>query len=410
MTMGGNLRTPVIDVAIVGAGPYGLSVAAHALGAGLDVRIFGKPMRAWEFHMPRGMLLKSEAAASHLGDPERRYGLDAFHRYAYGEPVPVERFVAYGKWFRARTVGQALDESEVTAVGAEGHLFALSLSSGASVLARTAVLAVGHLPFAYRPGALDGLPPEAATHACDHHDLDGFAGRDVTVLGAGQSALETATLLAEAGASVRIVARADTLAWNDVPEERRSLLARVRAPRSRLGGGWPSVVWSRLPGAIRYLPAATRDHIVRNTLGPAGSWWLRDRFDGAVKVISGTRLTGAEYGDGVRLHLRDLSGAATTLDTEHVIAATGYRVDVERIAMLRGDLRRAVASSGPAPRLSATFETSVPGLRLVGLAAAATFGPSMRFVCGCDFAARRVTRGLVSHLRRSRRTAKLPMS
>ncbi|WP_220446732.1 FAD-dependent oxidoreductase [Nonomuraea deserti] len=404
------MRTPVIDVAIVGAGPYGLSVAAHALGAGLDVRIFGKPMRAWEFHMPRGMLLKSEAAASHLGDPERRYGLDAFHRYAYGEPVPVERFAAYGKWFRARAVGQALDESEVTAVGSEGHLFALSLSSGASVLARSAVLAVGHLPFAHRPGVLAGLPPEAATHSCDHHDLGAFAGRDVTVLGAGQSALETATLLAEAGASARIVARADALAWNDVPAERRSLLDRVRAPRSRLGGGWPSVAWSRLPGAIRYLPDATRDHIVRNTLGPAGSWWLRDRFDGAVKVILGTRLTGAEHGDGVRLHLRDLSGAAGTLDTEHVIAATGYRVDVERIAILREDLRRAVASSGPAPRLSATFETPVAGLHLVGLAAAATFGPSMRFVCGCDFAARRVTRGLVSRLRGARRTAKLPMS
>nr|WP_201761088.1 NAD(P)-binding domain-containing protein [Nonomuraea sp. K271] len=404
------MRTPVIDVAIVGAGPYGLSAAAHALGAGLDARIFGKPMRAWEFHMPRGMLLKSEAAASHLADPGRRYGLDAFHRYAYGEPVPVERFVAYGKWFRARTVGQALDESEVTAVGAEGNLFALTLSSGASMLARAVVLAVGHLPFAYRPCALAGLPPEAATHSCDHHEPAVFAGRDVTVLGAGQSALETATLLAEAGASVRLVARAGALAWNDVPQERRSLPARVRAPRSKLGGGWPSVAWSRLPGAIRHLPGAARDHVVRTALGPAGAWWLRDRFEGAVKVTLGARLTGSEYGDGVRLHLRDLSGAATTLETEHVIAATGYRVEVARITMLREDLRRAVGSQGPAPRLSGTFETRVPGLHLVGLAAAATFGPSMRFVCGCDFAARRVTRGLVRRLRGSRRTAKLPLS
>ncbi|MGW0809492.1 NAD(P)-binding domain-containing protein [Nonomuraea sp. NPDC002799] len=403
------MRTPVIDVAIVGAGPYGLSVAAHALHAGLNARVFGRPMRAWERHMPRGMLLKSEPAASHLGDPDRRYGLDAFHSCSYGEPVPVERFAAYGKWFRARTVGQALDESEVTALGVKEGLFALTLSSGTTVLARTAVLALGFLPFAFRPGALAALPSDAATHSSDHHELGTFAGRDVTVVGAGQSALETATLLAEAGASVRIVARTAALAWNDVPQERRSTLSRVRAPRSMLGSGWPSVAWSRLPGAVRYLPRAARGHIVRTTLGPAGSWWLRERFDGTVAVALGMRLMAAEHRDRVRLRLADAAGTVTTLDTEHVIAATGYRVDVARIAILREDLRRAVASPGPAPRLSPTFETSVAGLYLVGLAAAATFGPAMRFVCGCDFAARRVTRGLVSRLRTSRRTSGPPM-
>ncbi|MCF6467021.1 dimethylaniline monooxygenase [Nonomuraea sp. MG754425] len=397
-----NLRTPVIDVAIVGAGPYGLSVAAHALDAGLDTRVFGRPMWAWEHHMPRGMLLKSEPDASHLGDPDRRYGLDAYRRYAYGEPVPVAEFVDYGRWFGTRAVGQALDESEVVSVGTEGEMFALSLASGESVLARSAVLALGFLPFAHRPGALAALPPDAATHSSDHHELGGFAGRDVTVVGAGQSALETATLLAEAGAKVRVVARTRMLDWNAVPAERRSALDRVLAPRSGLGSGWPSVVWSRLPGAVRYLPRPARAHIVRTALGPAGSWWLRERFDDAVTVTLGTRLTASERRDGVRLHLTDVTGAITTLDTEHVIAATGYRVDVARIGLLADRLRRAVASSGPTPRLSRTFETSVGGLHLVGLAAAATFGPAMRFVYGCDFAARRVTRGLTNRLRRPR--------
>ncbi|MFC4114458.1 FAD-dependent oxidoreductase [Nonomuraea zeae] len=396
------MPTQVIDVAIVGAGPYGLSVAAHALRAGLDARVFGRPMRAWEQHMPRGMLLKSEPGASHLSDPGRRYGLDAFHDYAYGEPVPVARFADYGRWFHARTVGRALDTSEVTALGSEEGLFALSLSSGESVLARTAVLALGFLPFAFRPSALAALPPEVSTHSSDHHDLSTFQGRDVTVVGAGQSALETATLLAEAGASVRVVARTGRLVWNDVPAERRSLITRIRAPRSSLGSGWPSVAWSRLPGAVRYLPEPARGHIVRTTLGPAGSWWLRERFHGTVEVSLGTRLTASEHRDGVRLRLMDDSGTATTLDTEHVIAATGYRVDVSRIGILSTDLRRAVAAPGPAPRLSRTFETSVAGLHLVGLAAAATFGPAMRFVCGCDFAARRVTRGLASRLRGAR--------
>ncbi|PZG20447.1 dimethylaniline monooxygenase [Nonomuraea aridisoli] len=392
----------MIDVAIVGAGPYGLSVAAHALHAQLDTRVFGTPMRAWEKHMPRGMLLKSEPDASHLADPERRHGLDAFQPCSYGEPVPVERFVDYGRWFQERAVGAALETSDVTAVGVEGGSFALTLAQGRQVLARTVVMAVGFLPFAHRPDPLVGLPPEAVSHSSDHHDLGRFAGRDVTVLGSGQSALETATLLAEAGASVRVVARSRALAWNDVPVAQPSTVSRLLAPRSGLGRGWRSLAWARVPGAFRYLPERARGHVVRTALGPAGSWWLRGRFDGAVPVILGARLAAAEHGDGVRLHLHDRSGTTTTLDTEHVIAATGYRVDVARLRVLDDGLRRAVAATSPTPRLSPVFETPVAGLHLVGLAAAATFGPAMRFVYGCDFAARRVTRGLVSRLRGSR--------
>ncbi|MBE1563882.1 NAD(P)-binding domain-containing protein [Nonomuraea africana] len=392
---------PVIDVAIVGAGPYGLSVAAHALAAGLDARVFGRPMQAWAQHMPRGMLLKSEPSASHLGDPDRRYGLDAFRQYSYGEPVPVETFVGYGKWFSGQTAKKALDESSVVAIGTEGGLFAVTLSSGASVLARTVVLALGFLPFAYRPAALADLPPEVSSHSSDHHDLSAFAGRDVAVVGAGQSALETATLLMEAGAMARVVARSKALAWNDTPVEHRSMLHRMLAPSSGLGTGWPSWVWSELPGAVRYLPRAARKHIVRTTLGPAGSWWLRERFDGAVPVTLDARVAAAEHRGAVHLHLRDEEGNVRTLETEHVIAATGYQVDVGRIGILDPSLRRRLRAGGPTPRLTRTFESPISGLYLVGLASAATFGPAMRFVYGSDFAARRVTRGLLGQVRKS---------
>ncbi len=395
------MQTPVLDVAIVGAGPYGLSVAAHALAAGLEARVFGRPMQAWEWHMPRGMLLKSEPDASHLGDPDKRYGLDAFRRYSYGEPIPVETFVAYGKWFHAQAVRDALDESTVTEVGTEGGLFTVTLSSGACVLARTVVLALGFLPFAHRPSALAELPPEVSSHSSDHHDLSAFAGRHVAVVGAGQSALETATLLVEAGAKPRIIARTKALAWNETPNDQRSVLARTLAPRSGLGAGWRSLVYAEMPGVVRYLPKATRSHIVRTTLGPAGSWWLKERFDGAVPVTLGARLEGADHRGAVRLHLTTGRGKVETLETEHVIAATGYQVDVGRIDILDPTLRRGIRSLGPTPRLSRTFETPLTGLYLVGLAAAASFGPAMRFVHGCDFAARRVTRGLVGQVRKA---------
>ncbi|GGK58088.1 NAD(P)-binding domain-containing protein [Planomonospora sp. ID91781] len=398
------MRTPVIDVAVVGAGPYGLSVGAHAVAAGLDVRVYGRPMESWERHMPRGMLLKSEPAASNLADPHRSYGLDAYCRprglsCAYGEPVPVETFVDYGKWFRARTVGEALDPSSVTEIRPQGRLFAVELSTGETVMTRTVVLALGFLPFAHRPAVLSGLPSEICTHSSEHHDLSAFAGRDVTVVGAGQSALETATLLLEAGARPRVVARVNTLLWNNVPETRASALRRLLSPVSGLGTGWRSWIWSELPGSVRHLPVATRHRIVRTTLGPAGAWWLRKRFDGHVPVVLGQTLAGAVHGDDVSLTLRDENGSIRTVRTEHVIAATGYLVDVERMDVLDGNLRYAIRRTGTSPLLTRDFETSVSGLFAVGLAAAGTFGPVMRFVHGTHFAARRVTRGLVAAVR-----------
>ncbi|MBG0828109.1 NAD(P)-binding domain-containing protein [Planomonospora sp. ID67723] len=393
----------MIDVAIVGAGPYGLSVAAHATAAGLDARVYGRPMEAWERHMPRGMLLKSEPFASNLADPGGNYGLEAYCRprgfsCAYGEPIPVDTFVDYGRWFQSQAVGEALDPSQVTKVRAEGELFVIELETGETVPARAVVLALGFLPFAHRPAALSGLPAEVSTHSSEHHDLSRFAGLDVTVVGAGQSALETAALLLEAGARPRVVARGDSLRWNSVPDVSRPALRRALAPLSGLGTGWRSWVWSELPDTVRHLPAGTRRRIVRTTLGPAGSWWLRRRFDGHVPVVLGRTLAAAAHRDGVTLTLRDGAGMEGTLRTDHVIAATGYMVDVGRIGILDGRLTRAIRRTGTSPKLSRNFETSVRGLYTVGLAAADTFGPVMRFVHGAGFAARRVTRGLVSSL------------
>ncbi|GGS79516.1 lysine 6-monooxygenase [Planobispora rosea] len=398
------MRAPIIDVAVVGAGPYGLSVAAHSIAAGLDTRVYGRPMQAWDRHMPRGMLLKSEPAASNLADPRGDYGLETYCEprglpCAYGTPIPLETFVDYGRWFHTQAIGDALDDSSVARIRSDRGMFAVELTTGQTVMARTVVLALGFLPFAHRPAALSGLPAAVVTHSSDHYDLSRFAGLDVTVVGAGQAALETATLLLERGARPRVVARRDALAWNGVPATDRLAIERALAPRSGLGTGWRAWVWSELPGTVRHLPAAARRHIVRTTLGPAGSWWLRERFDGRVPVLLGQTLEGATHRDGVSLRLRGADGDLTTVHTDHVIAATGYAVDVARIGILDGRLTRAIRRSGTSPKLSRNFETSVDGLFAVGLAAAGTFGPVMRFVHGAGFAARRTTAGLTSRLK-----------
>jgi hypothetical protein len=80
--------------------------------------------------------------------------------------------------------------------------------------------------------------------------------------------------------------------------------------------------------------------------------------------------------------------------TEHLIAGTGYRVDLSRLPFLDDQLRGRLRLVAGAPALSSSFEASAPDLYFVGLASAHSFGPIMRFLHGADYSAHR----LVSHL------------
>ncbi|GAA4142726.1 YpdA family putative bacillithiol disulfide reductase [Actinomadura keratinilytica] len=405
------MNASMADVAVVGAGPYGLSVAAHAAALGLDVVVFGEPMGTWARNMPRGMLLKSEPQNSGLAAPGNSCDFIAFCEInnlpcARSLPIPVERFVDYGRWFQRQAVPN-LDPSMVTAVRTAGGGFALELAGGDRARARAVVLAVGVVPFARRPEQLAAFPPALASHTIDHNDFGGFGGRDVTVIGAGQAALETAVLLDEAGARVRLVARADRLRWNGVPLPRRPLRDRLLAPESGLGTGWRTWVYANAPHAVRHLPAAARRHIARTALGPAGAWWLRDRFVDRVPALLGYRITDAAAdGDRVRLSLTDAGGRTHRIDTDHVVCGTGFEVDLRRLSLLDPVLADGLRRDGAAPWLSAHFETSMPGLYAVGLLAKQTFGPGMQFVQGTAFAARRVA----AHLARTlpRRSVAVP--
>ncbi|NBH12546.1 NAD(P)-binding domain-containing protein, partial [Amycolatopsis sp. SID8362] len=205
------------DVAVVGAGPYGLSIAAHLHGRGVRFRHFGKPMQLWRDAMPAGMFLKSQGFASNLSDPAATHTLGAFCRETgreygdYGVPVPLDTFVAYGDWFRdAHAPG--LEETLVERVSQAGSGYELAVG-GERVRAREVVFAPGVQYFAHLPAAFAGLPARVCSHSSAHGDLGAFRGKDVVVVGAGQSAIESATLLHESGASVRLVARAPRLVW-----------------------------------------------------------------------------------------------------------------------------------------------------------------------------------------------------
>ncbi len=154
----------MLETAIVGAGPYGLSIAAHFRRRGIPFRIFGRPMDSWLNHMPKGMMLKSDGFASDIYDPEKAFTLRQFCaergiQYAdTGVPVQLDTFSTYGLAFRDRMVPELEDKLVANIDRAPGG-FALRLEDGETFQARKVVLAVGITHFEHvpeNPGASSG--------------------------------------------------------------------------------------------------------------------------------------------------------------------------------------------------------------------------------------------------------------
>jgi thioredoxin reductase len=392
-----------VDVAIVGAGPYGLSLAAHLRQAGVSMRQFGHVMNLWRTKMPAGMFLKSQGFASNLSDPAGTHTLAAFcaatgRPYAdYGLPVSLDTFIAYGQWFTEQLAGD-VEESLVTGISAAPGCFELTLDTGERARARRVVVAAGVEHFAWLPGELIGLPGDICTHASAHVDLSVFGGKKVVVLGAGQSALETAALLHERGTDVQIVMRKDEPVWNGAPLALdRPLLQRLKEPEAGLGSGWSTWFYSRHPRMYRHLPEATRIYRARTALGPAGASWLRPRVEGVLPIRSGRELRWAKgTPDGITLGLALPDGTPEELSADHLIAATGYRPNTSRLTFLEEHLRTGVRTVAGTPVVGNDYQSSVPGLYFMGPAVAPTFGPVMRFVYGADHAARVIAPALIA--------------
>jgi glycine/D-amino acid oxidase-like deaminating enzyme len=394
-------------VAIIGAGPYGVSLAAHLKSAGIDFRIFGKPMYRWRCQMPKGMFLKSEGRASSLSDATASYTLARYcaeHKLPYaetGQPVSLELFTDYALWFQRR-VAPNVEEVLVTNIEKLADCFEVHLSDGSSMRASNVAVATG-LEYAYRiPGELSLLPPELKSHSSQHRDLTRFKDKHVTIIGGGQSALETAALAAEAGASVRLLVRKPSLVWNRVPTAaQRSAYQRLRRPASNLGEGLALWFYSTKPMLFRRLPQGMRFERVRLELGPAGAWWLKDRVIGKVQILLHSFVSGARIKEGCPVvEVVGPAGRIPEMATDHVICATGYRFALERLPFLNPRLKSQVQAVGEQPVLSSTFESSVGGLYFTGVASASCFGPVMRFLDGARYTARCISHHIAKQSRR----------
>jgi cation diffusion facilitator CzcD-associated flavoprotein CzcO len=386
------------DIAIVGAGPYGLAAAAHLRAAdSLRIAAFGETMSFWSNHMPLGMLLRSPYVACSISDPPGRLTLTAYEQ-AMGQPpvspVPLSRFVDYGRWFQQAAIPE-LRTDRIDEISRNENGFHLSLESGEHVHATRVIVAGGIADFASYPAVFRELPRSLVSHSSEHDDLAVFADADVLVVGAGQSALESAALLAEAGAQVAIAARAPTVHWltrrwhhNLGPVSRM-----LYAPPDVGPAGISWIVAT--PHLFRSAPRRLQDWMTQRALRAAGSGWLPPRLS-RVTITVGREIVEARERDGRVLVTFD-DGSAREVD--HVLLGTGYDVDVSRYPFLARELVQELRLVNGYPVLGRGFESSVSGLHFLGAPAAWSFGPLMRFVAGTGFAGRELARRVLARSR-----------
>jgi cation diffusion facilitator CzcD-associated flavoprotein CzcO len=386
------------DVAVIGAGPYGLSAGAHLKAKGVAACVFGEPMEFWAHKMPEGMLLRSPRVASSLSDPDRAFTLEAYEAASKKEPcapVPLDTFVEYGRWFRHQ-LGSDLDQRTVLRVDRDKPGFRLTLQDGEEIRVKHVVVAAGIGPFKKKPEVFQNLSPQQAIHCYEGREVRKFAGKRVAVIGAGQSALESAALLHEAKTQVEVIARESHLRWIG----QHSWLHHMGPISSMLYSSHDvgPLGISRLvayPKLVSYVPLKLRDRIRTRAVRPAGSRWLPDRL-AAVKITTGSSVSqAAAVGDEVALKLDD--GSERRVD--HVYLGTGYRVDISKYDFLSQELTQDIEQFDGYPKLTNGFRSSVPGLHFIGATAARTFGPLLYFVAGTEFASRELT----THLSRSLR-------
>ena len=397
-------------VAIVGAGPYGLAAAAHLKAARVETRTFGQPMEFWSCHMPKGMLLRSSPDCSQIADPSHHLTLrrwrDQYH-VPETKPLPIGDFVGYGRWYQQHAVPD-LERARIERIEKTNGHFTMLTEHGETVRAKRVVVAAGIAPFAWRPAPFDALPSSLASHSCDHADLGRFRGQRVVVIGGGQSALESAALLAEAGAKeVEVVVRAPSIHWlSSRPSDARGLAALVKQARHALRPlvrpnfdimGPRIVSWLlAAPRLFRRAPRPLRKKLMAAAVRPAGAGWLVPRLQG-VRLTTGRSVALAhERGSQVYVRLED--GSERYVD--HLMMATGYRVDVRNYPFLAPDIAQRLRVTNGYPDLEPGLESSIPGLHFLGTPASHTFGPLTRFVVGSGYAARALTFHIFDQARR----------
>ena len=376
------------DLLIIGAGPFGLAVAADATHRGMNYRIVGKPMEFWIANMPKGMYLRS-ACDWHL-DPA---GIDTIESFlksqhltaAQVEPVSLDFYLRYAAWFQQRKGIEPLPlrVSRLDHAAPAGAFEAFG-EDGSIITARNVVIAIGFKYFKHLPADIaQRVPSGRLAHTCDLVEFGPLRGRRCLIIGGRQSAFEWAALIAEAGASaVHVCHRHDSPAFKMSDWSWVGPLVDATAQ---------DTTW------FRKLPAA-RQEDMRQRLWAEGRLkiepWLEPRIHNhPIKLWPRSELTACtERADGSLAATLD---NGETLHVDQVIAATGYKVDLARVPFLaEGNLKDRLATRNGFPELDDHFETNVAGLFMTSMPATQDFGPFWAFTVSARVSAQILGRRL----------------
>lgn len=356
-------------LAIIGAGPYGLSIASHALDWHVPHQLFGDPMAFWRANMPDSMLVRSLGRSTSLSHPAGQYTLPKYLEeqgigWEEGKPYPKSLFLEYVDYFQRQT-GVTASDRWVTRLSRQGDHFSIECGED-RLRARYVVVATGLTYFQFVPKLItDALPDSRHAHSSQIRTADNLAGRRVAVIGGGQSAYEYALLAAQAGAIVTVARRSSKLTVTGVhnPYSRRFMTMLCKS----------SPVFYRLPRLVR---EPLRRRMLPTTVAP---WVLSEMRDTPVSVLYGAKLSSlAERGDAVLIRFQD----GRQLEADYVISATGYHVDLARLGLLDDALKAEIAVADGSPVLDNHYQSSVPGLFFAGAMAMESYGPAYAFVCG----------------------------
>jgi len=376
-----------VDVAIVGAGPYGLAAAAHSVG--LASVVFGSPMSTWRRMQP-DMQLRAIWDHMTLRGPEGRGTLREWMDETGTErrdPMTPPDFIGYLDWFRERYVPRHVD-AEVISVTDDRGGFHIASTAG-EWFARALVIAVGITPFSVRPSFVTAYD-ERISPATDRDRFGDLAAVKVVVVGGGQSAVEASAYALRAGAKVTLLVRRK-LKWfaQRKPKEGQrfgSWVYRLAYPEQGIGPPLLNRLVSH-PDLYASVPGPVRDCMTAWIMRSGASPWLQRIVKDRIEIRQGVEVRSVETcPDELILRLSD----GSTIAADRLFLGTGYRFAVDRLGFLDPLLRSRIAVRNGWPVLDRSFRSSDPRIALVGYPAEGTFGPFCRFVRGASFSAVRV--------------------
>ncbi|GAB7055077.1 MULTISPECIES: NAD(P)-binding domain-containing protein [unclassified Paenibacillus] len=366
----------MIDLIIIGAGPYGISLAAHAKASGLSYVLLGLPMQFWKDQMPQNMFIRTNPRYISFSDKENSLTIDRFCAETgtpLESPFPRPAFVEYAFWF-ARHANVEFTPELVVRLDYAASAITVTTESGTRFTGAHAIVATGLQHFSYIPDVLSGLPPSLRTHTFGQTEFNRFKGQKVAVIGSGQSAWEAAALLHLAGCEAELLFRRDAVRYAEEDNTASGL---------RLIESAEQFYW---------LPLEQKQERWNTPRQGTVALFLKPYVEGKVPATGGASIEQAEAGPDGKVRLTLSSGDTRIVD--HVICATGYRIDLDLLPFLPSGLLAAIRrEDGPFrrfPLLSQHFESSVPGLFFVGSLASHTHGPAFGFIAGLRQACRTI--------------------